>query len=376
MNKVLLAILTYSYSLSINAQEYHLFNNPERMELVEKGGHYIYNIKPEAAAEIIAEVKRILPDHPIGYMMEALNIAWQEMPLRTSSSVFPQHKAALEKVIETSQQLQADYKDHPEGVFFESSARGLMAEYYAREGSYIKALGEARRMYALMKKSFDFAEDNIEFSFHTGLYNYFREMYPQRHPVYKPFMWFFKSGSIEKGLAQMDSAANNAILTKIEAHLYLAYIYLRYENQPIKARTYLERIVEEYPNNNYFKAKLLECLILKNEYESALPYLNELQSKPDPYYKMCGEVFYGIYLEKNTKDMDQAKNYYEKGLNTGTHYADKGLYFRSLAHLGLGRIADSRNEPEVAEKHYKMAVDIDENDLVTKEAKKRLKNLR
>ena len=359
-----------------NAQKNELFGNRERMELVKKGGRYIYNQKPEAANEIIAEVKRILPDHPIGHLMDAFNISWQEMPLRTTSPGFPEHKKALELVIETSQRLQDEYEGHEEGVFFESSARGLLAEYYAREGSYLKALSEARKMYALMKKGFEFAETNIEFKFHTGLYNYFREMYPQRHPVYKPFMWVFKTGSIEKGIMQMDSAANYGILTKIEASLYLSYIYLRYENQPDKALGYLNKIVEEYPNNDYFKAKLVECYVSTGDFNSAMPFIEILQTKSDPYYKMCGEIFYGMYLEKSEKNLTDARSYYEKGLNTGKHYSDKGLYYRSLAHLGLGRIADTKNDPVNSEIHYRAAIDIDENDLVTDEARKRLKNLK
>lgn len=369
-----IALLLFTYG--VRGQEYALFDNPELLELVKKGGHLIYNIKPEEANKVIIEVKERLPNHPIGHLMEALNIAWQEMPIRTTSSVFPKHRAALDKVIETALALREENSDHQEGIFFELSARGLLAEYYAKEGSYLKALGESRKMYSLMKKCFEYAEENVEFAFQIGLYNYFREMYPQRHPIYKPFMWVFRSGSIEKGLAQMNDAAKNGNLTKIEAHLYLSYIYIRYENDPDKAEGYLNNLVNEYPNNPYFKTKLIECLVLKEEYESALPSIDTLQTKADPYYKMCGEIFYGVYLEKHKKDLNQARNYYEQGLNTGEYYLDKGFYYRSVAYLGLGRIADRNNEFGKAEEYYHMAISIDENDLVTTEAKQRLKNLK
>ncbi len=370
------ALIVWLFSWDVSAQKLPLFDSPERMAVVEQGGYFIYNNQPQKADSAIAEVAKILPGHPVVYMMEALNIAWKEMPIRTTSSVFPKHYDALQRVIQAALKMQEEQEDHPEGVFFEMSARGLLTEYYAREGTYLKALSEARKMYGLAKTGFDYVDVSNEFLFCTGLYNYFREMYPNRHPIYKPFMWVFKSGDVEKGLEQLDKATKEAKIIKIEASLYLAYIYLRYENNPARAQGYLQQLVDAYPNNNYFKSKLIECLIHTAQYEKALPYIRQVMVSSDPYYKMCGEAFSGVCQELKWKNDDKASRYYEKGLATGAHYENKGLYFRSLCMLGLGRIAERNGNIQEAEEFYRGALEIDDHDQVTIEAKERLKQLK
>jgi tetratricopeptide (TPR) repeat protein len=358
------------------AQKLALFDNPERLEQVNRIGYYIYNNEYSRADSAIFEVEKKLPGHPIIHLLRALNIAWSEMPIRTTSDVFPAHYAELQKVIESALKLQEANEKNQEGIFFEMSARGLLTEYYAREGIYLKALGEARKMYALAKAGFDFLEENNEFLFSTGLYNYFREMYPERHPIYKPFVWVFKSGDIDEGLMQLHRATQEAKLTKIEASLYLSYIYLRYENKPLKALSYLEELVKVYPNNNYFKSKLLECLMVNSNYTRAYPFFSEMLLVADPYYKMCGEVNMGIYQEKHLNNYALSEKYYYLALNTGKHYTDKGLYFRSLAYIGLGRISKSRGDLSQAKEFFENVLEIDENDALNEEAKSLIKEVK
>jgi len=375
--KYFILVFSSLIGLKIQAQNLPLFDNKSRIALVKKGGDYIYNMQPDSASIIIAKVKKMMPDHhPIVPMMEALNIGWQEMPLRSSSKVFDAHIAALNRVIEASGKLQEQQEGHPEGIFFELVARGLKAEYYAREGSYMKALGEARKMYTLSKRGFELADKYSEFLFPIGLYNYFREKYPERHPIFKPFLWVFKSGNIEKGLAQLDSATQVGILTKIEAHLYISYIYLRYEDDTSKAKKYLRNLVEEYPNNSYFKSKLIEYYAIKHDFVKTLPLIKNLRKKKDNYYKMCAEVFYGLYLEKEKNDIQNALIYYKKSLKTGKQYTHKALYFKSLAYIGLGRIIAIQGNITLAQEFFEKAIEIDESDVVTAEAKKALKNLK
>lgn len=373
---ILICFVLIIFGLEIRAQNLALFENEEHLELVKKGGDYIYNMQLDSASIIIEQVENVLPGHPIVYLMKALSIGWQEMPLRTTSKVFNAHIEALDSVIITSEKLQEEIENHPEGVFFEMSARGLKAEYYAREGNYMRSLGEARRTYTLIKKGFELVDENPEFLFMVGLYNYFRQMYPQRHTVYKPFMWVFKSGNIEKGLIQMDSATRVGILTKIEAHLYISYIYLRYEDDAPKAKKYIENLVKEYPNNSYFQSKLVECYFMQDEFEEALPYINILMSNKDSYYRMCAEVFYAIYLEKEQFALGRARVNYERALRTGQDYIHKGLYFRSLAYVGLGRIYAQQNNKILARDFFEKAIEVDESENVTKEAKSWIKELK
>ena len=372
----LLAFIFLSSAWVSNAQKLALFDRPDRMELVERGGFFIYNNEYDRADSAIAEVAKILPGHPIVSMMEALNLGWREMPIRTNSKLFPDYLKALNRVIESSEKLRELDDEHPEGVFFEQSARGLLAEHYAEEGSYIKALGEAKKVYGLMKLGFELVDQNPEFLFSVGIYNYFREMYPNRHPVYKPFMWFFRSGSVELGLEQMDRATRLGRLTRIEAHLYISYILLRYENRPEEAMVYLENLVTTYPNNSFFKAKYLEGLASQNQFDKMMKLVTTLERNNDPYFVLCGHTYRAYYLEKKDKNYKNAERYYLNALGVGSRYSNKGEYYKSLCYLGLGRVNEKYGKKEIAIYYYAKAIEMDENDAVTKEAKELSKRLK
>lgn len=377
--KFLLALVA-GINMSIMAlaqtDEMPVFSNDSLMAFIEKGGDFIYNQEYDSAAFYINQIKAAYPEHPIAYMMEAMNIAWMDQPIRTTSTHFEKHLKVLNVCLEKAEAMREEDEFNKEGVFFEMSVHGLLAEYYAREGSYMKAMGEARKTYSLIKKTMEWTDASPEFYFLAGLYNYFREKYPERHPVYKPFMWFFRSGDMKLGLEQLDSAVYRSKVVKIEAHLYTAYIYLRYENDPERAQVYINRLRERYPNNDYFKAKWLESEVMLTGFENVLPVIYELKEEEDPYYRMCGYAYHGIYYETIAKSSFDAKLMYEAAVKSGLECPEKGEYYRSLAFLGLGRLAESEGNKNLAVYYYETALGIDENDKVTKEAKRRLKGLK
>ncbi len=373
IHRVLLSAILLFFEYSVSAQ-YALFDDPDNIKLVKQGTRFIYNQQPDSAELIIVKVSEQLPGHPVVPMMRALAISWSVFPMKTSLPEFAKHEALLQESITAAQKLLDANKDHAEGVFFEMSARGMLAEYYADDGNYMKALGEARKTYGLIKSGFDLVEEYPEFYLTTGIYNYFREKYPQRHPIYKPFLWFFRSGDIELGLEQIHTATQRAVLSNVEAHLYLSYIYLRYEMEPVKAKDYLLRLTDQYPNNQYFKAKLLECYIMYNEFELAEPIAERFLDADNPYYLLLGQSMKGYLLEKWIKAKEPAARFYNDALATGK-LTDKGSYYEAIAYLGLGRIDLQNNNKEAARTNFEKAMSINDNDMIEKEAKRYLKEL-
>ena len=135
----------------------------------------------------------------------------------------------------------------------------------------MKAVGEASRAYTLLKRGFDLTDQYPEFLFASGIYNYFREAYPRINPFVKPFIWFFRSGDIEKGINQLKEAAGNTVLSRVEAHMYLGYIFLRYEENPKEAQSYMFQLMNEYPENPYIQCKYLESLNIPGSYQDIPP---------------------------------------------------------------------------------------------------------
>lgn len=325
-----------------------LFGNEKHMALVRKGVDHIYGIQPDSARLYIEKVEQALPGHPAASMMRALNVLWTNIPVVTVDTVFKAFSGHLQETIRRSARLDGGRQENPEAIFFEMSARGLLAEYYADGGQYMKALNEAGQAYYLVKAGFKLSEEIPEFLLTTGVYNYFREKYPEKHPVYKPLLWFFKSGDIDLGISQIKAATKKAVLTRVEAHVYLAYIYLRYEDEPRKAQTYLSELNRIYPHNPYIQVKYLESLTPGEDFRRAsLAMIKGLAASDRPYYQMAGEVFWGLYEEKAANNTSEAIRHYRLSMAAGSVIPEHGEYYRSLAYLGLGRIyvgADKKDQ--------------------------------
>ncbi len=354
-----------------------LFDRPDRMKLVSKGVDYIYNVQPDSADIWIEKVEQEMPDHPVVPMMRALNVLWQNIPLVTLDTVFKEFSGHLRETVRKAYKLDDGDQTHPEAIFFEMAARGLLAEYYADDDHYMKALAEASKAYDLIKKGFDLSDEIPEFLLTTGVYNYFREKYPERHPVYKPLLWFFRSGDIELGLAQIKEATRKAVLSKVEAYVYLAYIYLRYEYNPKAAQTYLFTLHKNYPNNYYISTKLLESLTAEDDFKKApVTLMDSLRASDRPYYQMAGEAFYGLYMERIKKSDTLAIQHYRASLSAGAEILGHGEYYRGLAYLGMGRIYSQQEKKDRAIFNLEKAITETDSEEIQREANLWLKKVR
>lgn len=358
-------------SLSLHGQ---VFERGNVQNLVKKATDHIYNASPDSAEYYIGKAEKFIPQHPVIPLMRAMSILWAHIPT-IDVELFREMEVQLDSAIGLAKLKDPDLDD-PEMIFFAMGAYGLLAEYYADQGYSMKAVGEANRAYGLMKKGFDIVEEYPEFLLTTGLYNYFREKYPQKHPIYKPLLWFFRSGDMELGLQQLERACTESFLTKVEAHVYLSYIYLRYEYKPELAQRYLSELCTIYPKNYYAKAKYLESLANPRGFENPpLEIIYDLIKHESPYYKLAGYVFLGHFEEKNVGNKEKAEYAYRLGLEYSAEIPDHGEFFKSFGYLGLGRLLAEKGEKEEARKSLDLALQYAETEQVESEANKLLSEL-
>ncbi len=369
--KKIVLILSVSSFFCTSAQ---VFENKNLKILVKKGADHIYNANPDSAYFYIARVYEEIPDHPVIPLMKAMTLLWANIPVITEE-LFIEMQNLLYYAVELAKNKDPDLKN-PEMIFFAMASHGLLAEYYADQNYNLKAVGEANHAYGLMKQGFELVDEYPEFLITTGLYNYFREKYPEKHPVYTPLLWFFKSGDMELGLAQLEKACEVSILTQVEAYVYLSYIYLRYEYKTEKAQKYLGTLCDLYPNNFYAKAKYLESLANPEDFKKApVETIYSLIHHENSYYKLAGHVFLGYLEEKVIGNKKKAEFAYRRGLTFGDKLANHGEYFKSLGYLGLGRLLVGKGVSEEAEEMLRLALKYAETEQIEKEAKELLSEL-
>ncbi len=314
------------------------------------------------ARQYFAQAQARHPEHPVTPLLNALTLFWQHMPFADfEGTAFKQHVLWLEKTITAAQKMLDNNPEDVEGVFFMLTARGLLMQHYNDRGEAMQAVGEAKRLYGLIKHAFELRLQNVELNLMTGLYSYYREYFPERYAVYRPFVVFFRSGSKKEGLAQLETCTQKAIFTANEAAGYLSHIYLRYENNHHKALFYSRQLAERFPNNLHYVASFIETAILTNHYDEAAKMLPLLQKAERPLFVAAAHVFSGMIAELHRKDLRAALKHYQAAENL--LIAEKINYanpYKLYTFAGLYRHFKQQNNLPVARRYYKQAKALDD----------------
>lgn len=357
MKKFLFLLLLIPYCL--HAQDYSLLADKQTLEKVEEVTNLIYNGQHTTAMQELGRLKSSIPqDHPVFPMLKALNYYWQAAPMHTGAPLFDSFSQELRETVRTSEVYLKRGQDETLVNFLALSAHSLLTRFYADKGDYMATISEAKNAYSYMKKGFNLTDEYSEFYFPVGLYNYYREKYPEVHPVYRPFMFFFRSGDKEKGLKQLEYATRHNVFTKPEAGVFLVHIYLYYENNPAAALRNMRPLYQQYPDNRFFRIQYAEVLLANNLFVSAKPHIDYLLQQNDPYYKMSGALFQGIYLEKQEKKFSEANKHYQQALQTAESLSYAANVYRAMAYAGIARLHHKQQEPDKARAAYKKALEL------------------
>lgn len=357
--KKLLLLLLLLFPVLLYAQSYSLMTDSPALAQVKEVTDHIYNSQHTAALQELQYLKRQVPlDHPVFPMLQALNLYWQDAPMHTGSPYFQEFKGYLQETVSFSEAYLKRGQDETLVNFLALSAHSLLTRFHADKGDYMATIGAAKNAYSFMKKGFDLTEEYGEFLFPVGLYNYYREKYPELHPVYSPFMFFFRSGDKEKGLNQLKYAARKNIFTKPESAVFLVHIYLYYENKPAAALENIRKLHQEYPQNWFLRIQLTEVLLANGLYTEAKPHIDSLLQQQKPYYKMSGELFHAVYLEKKERKHREAAKMYQQALKTAEPLSYMANVYRAMAYAGKARIHHLEQESGKAKAAYKKALEL------------------
>lgn len=324
---------------------------------VEAALQHLYDTKIDEAKQLAEQVRAKLPDHPVYPLLQALAIRAAYYPVDPASEQFSTMRDYLYDALDKAERMLQKNDEQPEANFFALISYGLLAMYENEDGNTLKAVGLAKDAYQYMKRGFALQEKYPEFYFSSGLYNYYREKYPELHPVYKPFVWVFKSGDMQLGLEQLQKASQQSTIMRAEATYYLSHIYLRYEGQSKVSRQYATALVNAHPDNLHFVSLYIDASIASHQYQTLGTYVAKLVKSDRKYYQMLGLLFTAMLLEKKDKEWDKAAQHYTKSLAISNNLDGDGIAnYRSYAYAGLARIALHSKKPQQAEKLYKQAL--------------------
>lgn len=349
-------------------------DDKESSSKVLKGLDFLYNQQfPQAEAEF-APVKAKYADHPVRFLLNAIQIQWKHIPIDQNPAALNAYLAELNKCVTASYKYYEKPAYKMESTFFLLAGHGFLALSENYKGNFLDATKEARKALKFFKEGKKYKKENAEFLFANGLYAYYRERYPETKPIVKPIMVFFESGNKAQGLAELEKSFKTSLFSRTEAGMYLRDIYVKYEANFPKALSISGQLFNKFPNNYIIRISHVESLLLNKKYEEAAKLNAVLKNFDNPVAALSYNTFEGYIQEHHERNYAKAKENYLKATKTKPNDRYTKEYL-AMAYWGLGRIANQENKKSEAREYYKLCLKNAEYIWLIKEAKNEQKAL-
>jgi hypothetical protein len=342
-------------SFFIHAQT-AILSDPRIMEEIEIELNRLYNFNFDSASQFENKLETSYPESPLPPLFKATKMYWQYFPITPNS---PYHNAFVQSInlsIGKSENILSNDKNNSEAAFLNLMARLLIMQYYSDNHESSLVLPHVRRAYAMVRKGFDLTHTITDFNFSTGLYNYYREAYPEKHPIYKPVAYFFRKGDKDLGLKQLEYNWKHGVFLDAESLSFLVFISLNFEENYKKSARYTRELYKAYPDNPLYLSYRIRTLLLLERYHRAEQLIDELESKSaeNDFFRMMINIYRGIMEEKKNKNPEFAEKLYLEAIELGKNFQPFANDRISYACFGLSRIYEHKN-PKKSKEYLELA---------------------
>ena len=328
------------------------------LKLIKEGIDNLYNLQFKTTREICSKLRQTYPESPDLYLLEGMIIYWENFPMIPSTPQRVTYESDMRKCIEICEEKH-DPRDEAEYLLANLSARGMLLLFYTDNDMNNEVFPLVISTYKYIRRSFDFTYAYNDFYYFTGLYNYYREAYPEAYPAYKALAFLFPKGDKQRGMTELHIAARNSILFKAESSSFLSDICLSFENNSEQAFEHSKYLHELYPGNiQYLSQFITNLLMLKqyNEAEDHIKYLSTLSC--NSYFKAKLAILNGILQEKKYHNNKMAEQYYLSGIEGLSPYGYFGNDFAAFGYFGLSRISLNNGNTDSGKSYRKKALEL------------------
>lgn len=228
---------------------------------IQQGIDLIYNLRFAAAGRHFEAVIEAAPENPLGYFFRAMVAWWRVLvDLDDESHDEAFYKLLQECIDVCDRRLEQDPLDF-DAILFKGGAIGFRGRLRGDRGEYLRSARDGLRCLPLLKKSRQLEPTNKDILFGQGIYHYFAEVMPKKHPIIRPIMIFLPDGDRELGLQQLEEVAREGIYARTEAAYFLAQIHRLFEDDERQALPWFEELYARYPDNALFHRYAARLLV-------------------------------------------------------------------------------------------------------------------
>jgi hypothetical protein len=344
--KIFIKLIVFSCLLNTSAINAQILNDTASLSLVKRGVDSLYNFQFNYANDIYRTISQRYPDNPIVVAYKVILIYWENYPLLFGSPEQVSFEAEAKKCIGLCENYN-NPSNEAEFLLANLCARGMLMTYYADNDLTMEEFPMLSSTYNYVRHSFDFTSVYPDFYVFTGLYNYYREVYPKVHPSYKILAFLFPRGNRARGLKNLQIATENSILLKAESYSYLSGIYLSYENDYSIALNYSKHLHKLFEANPEYLFGYIRNLLLVKQYDEAERLISSCDTiRYNTFFKAKRAILIGIINEQMYHNDKLAQQYYHKGISELVNYGKYGDEYSAYGYFGLSRISGINGNKE------------------------------
>lgn len=325
-----------------------------------------FNLEKAEATECFKKAVELEPENPLGYAYLAmLNLSSYEMSFEQKDRNANQEALlnyAKEGVSRAEKRIKNNPHDH-QAYYAMALAKISKIQWAIHQKRYFLIAQETSNIWEYLEKAKDGSSQNYDVCFLMGILHY------HIHHL-SGFIRFLSSafvipGSHQKGLQELELAAQNGDLLKELAQAELTSAYLNFEKQPAKALPLAMELNKKFPNNYNFmfvlgnvyadlhrfeEATKIAREIEKNIQAGTPPFVPQLQPR---YNQLMGRILF------NQGEYDRAAEYFQNVLKDTSFYNARS---RVWAFVRLGMISDIRKKRAQAQEYYQKALEVEEGE--------------
>ena len=144
-----------------------------------------------------------------------------------------------------------------EAWFYLAGAYAPLSQWRVLRGARVAAARDGKRIKDALERALALDSRLQDAWFGIGLYHYYADIAPAALKVLR-FLLLLPGGDRVQGLQEMERARTRVELLRGEADYQLHWLYLWYEEQPLRALDLLRSLDERYPTNPLFLQRIAD----------------------------------------------------------------------------------------------------------------------
>lgn len=342
----------------------------------------LYNRNTVAARNELKPWREKYPEHPLWILWDGMELWWDVLEDLDNHSHDQEFISMMQRADYEAGKVLRSEPGHPDALIIRAVANGYIARLYANREEWVTSVQVGRRAYQAHQELMNVAPELPDNHFAEGMKLYYAAYIPEAYPVVKAVSWFFPEGDRSEGVETLEYAARNAVFARPEANYFLATILLNYEQDFEKAKERFNFLIENYPNNGYYRRQYLRTLSQLEQYDeilvfakNTLDYWSAGNLRDDPSLELEASYWLGrAYYHFG--DLASALPFLERSVEAGNNLVnseERDIY--ALAAYFAGRTLENLDQKKEARKYYQIAADQKAVPEARKRSRDQLKNL-